>query len=332
MRWKAGLLMVFLSVLLFANAYAAAPGQGMYKEDMSVGARNFAGGRILLEEEYSGPVNVFGGDVVLNGNFGGRVNVFGGNVELNGEFDDDVMVYGGKVVAGSGSVFHRNLNVTSGSFELQGHVGDDMNVFSPYAIISEGSSIGGDLLYSSENIEILGDVGGTVRRKLYTEDDRMGNISLPSMGWMRLVFSFGYKFLMGAVVLAFFPVFFMDSARDAFDDWYRSFLTGIISLVLLPVLSIGLMITLIGIPLGMVLMVVFGVSIVLGFVAGAFEIGRRIMDRVGYSNRWVNLSVGLLVALVVESIPVIGGIFKSVLVVLGVGALYQSLHGYYRDR
>ena len=332
MRWKSGLFMVLLSVILVTNVSAAAPSETVYGDQMSGGARNFAGGRIVLSDDYSEPVNVFGGEVILEGSFSRRVNVFGGSVELDGEFDESVKVYGGKVVASTDSVFHEELNVTSGSFRFEGHVGDNLNVFSPYAVISEGSSIGGDLLYSSEDIEIRGDVGGTVRRKMYSEDERMKEFSLPSMGWMSPVYSFGYKFLMAAVVLAFFPVFFMDSARDAFDEWYRSGMTGLLSSVLLPVLSIGLMVTLVGIPLGLVLMGIFVVSIVLGFVVGAFEIGRRIMERVGYSNRWFSLAVGLLVALVVESIPIIGGIFKTVLDVLGMGAVYVSIYVRYRER
>jgi len=98
---------------------------------------------------------------------------------------------------------------------------------------------------------------------------------------------------------------------------------------MIPIVAIVFMITIIGIPAGLVVGALYPVAILLGYLTAAVflaERGGRLVRRPELSTggRIVALVVVLIVLAIVRLIPFIGWIIAWLVVVIGLGALGQQ--------
>lgn len=105
----------------------------------------------------------------------------------------------------------------------------------------------------------------------------------------------------------------------------RSLLTGLALLFAVPPVAILLMITVIGIPLGLALLALYPVMLLLGYLAAAFFIGRRAADatkqppRLSAGRQALFLALALVILNLIALIPFLGGMVMFALLVLGTG-------------
>ena len=118
------------------------------------------------------------------------------------------------------------------------------------------------------------------------------------------------------------------------SDPLKSLGLGLLLFAAIPVLAILSMITILGIPFGLLLFVSFSIALLVGFVLVAFYLGdvgaqafmgRRAKQRV-VRVAFLVLALGIL--LLGRQIPVIGAILIVVAVLLGLGAM--SLYAWRR--
>ncbi len=87
----------------------------------------------------------------------------------------------------------------------------------------------------------------------------------------------------------------------------------------LPVVSILVMFTLVGIPLGVIALLSLALLYAMGYVAAALALGRTMVKEP--TSRYLAFLAGLIILRVVGLIPVIGGLVTFVAAAYGVGAL-----------
>ena len=101
--------------------------------------------------------------------------------------------------------------------------------------------------------------------------------------------------------------------------------------MVIPVLAVVCMITILGIPLGLVIFVVYSIALLLGFVLTAFYVGdvgaQAFMGRNARRRRVrvVLLVLALDLLLLARHVPLVGGSLMALAVLWGLGAM--SLHG-----
>ena len=84
--------------------------------------------------------------------------------------------------------------------------------------------------------------------------------------------------------------------------------------------------TLVGIPLSFVGFLVFGAVVLAATVYGAVVLGTWLLSLGDYRNRWAALVVGVVAVALVRQIPVVGGLFRFFVLLLGLGALATALY------
>jgi len=72
--------------------------------------------------------------------------------------------------------------------------------------------------------------------------------------------------------------------------------------------------------------VVFGAVVWAATVYGAVVLGTWLLSLGDYRNRWAALVVGVVAVTVVQRIPVVGGVARLVVLVIGLGALATVLY------
>ncbi len=246
--------------------------------------------------------------------------------------DDQVVLHGTLVVAPGDSVgvavifdgpatvlgiVEESLVVFNGDVEIIGTVREDVVVFNGDVVVRDGATVGGDLLTtSSPDVED----GATVEGETQTVAGRLdfGTIGIAS----RIAWWVGYSgstLILGLLLLLFAPGIDAGIARTVRERMGAAAGIGAAWFVLLPVGAIALLVTVIGIPLGVFLLLAFAFLYTVGYVAGIHGIGR--MLRKPPSSRYVAFLVGWGIARLVALVPVLGGLAWAVASVFGLGII-----------
>jgi hypothetical protein len=216
-----------------------------------------------------------------------------------------------------------SLVVLNGDAEVTGTVRQDVVVLNGDLVVRSGAEVGGDLVtQSSPQVED----GATIRgaqKSVATEF----NIDEIGFGG-RVVWWIGYSvsvLILGLLLLAFAPQLFQAVRDTVRARLGASIGWGLGLFFLLPIGSVLLLVTVVGIPLGLSLLLALAFIYTLGYVVATVAVGNLIMRT--SSSRWVVFLVGWIALRLLALIPVVGGLLWFLGSVWGLGLLAVAIHG-----
>jgi hypothetical protein len=243
-----------------------------------------------------------------------RIVVVGSVLVDRDETAGDVVVVDGDVTI-RGTVTG-DVVVVDGDVTIRGSVSGDVVAVSGLATLGRRGNVAGDLVYGDEKpVQAPGSqVGGKV------EKFDVGNASIVGAigAWIALVVS---MFLLGLVLLLLAPRAAEAVARKARSKPLLSAAVGLLAFILLPVIAIAAFFTLVGIPLGIVLLALIVPLYAIGYVTTALVLGRLILKK----SRLLAFLLGLVILGLLTLIPIAGGLIAFLAIVFGLGALFVSL-------
>jgi len=247
-----------------------------------------------------------------------RIVLSGDVLVAKGETVGDVVVGKGNVIV-RGEI-HGDLVVIDGDATLRGSVGGDLVTGSGTATLGRRARIGGDIKWLTHRPVLAG--GATVVGKVRRFDTGTFG-ALPSFAilagfWLIASVSF---VLGGLLLLWFAPTSGPAVLRAARDSRGRAIIAGIALLILLPVVTGLLLVSVVGTPLGIGLLLavlpIYGVA----YMAGAFVLGHRV---VGSGGRFRAFLAGMVILRLFALIPVLGALISLVATVFGLGTLFVA--------
>ena len=316
---------------------------GKINGDLIAGA-----GTVTLTGEITQDVRVGAGTVSIQGVVGQNVTVAGGNINIT----KDAFI-GGSVLAMGGNVetlgtVGKDFQAYSGKVLLGGNIGRDVRGEMGELAIAPQTIIAGDLTYKAANEVELQDESAVSGEISYTQSEKKisqkgdwkpsfrsavdftqkKGFSKARTGFK--IFGFILAFIFGFILMKVFPKGTMRVVKVLEDKSWLSLGIGILTPVLFLMAMILLMITLIGFPLALLLMPVFGFIVYFGKIFTALFVGRKVLLSLNMNERrgWA-LFAGLLVYYLLKLIPLVGFFSGLAFTFFGLGALvlYQkSLH------
>lgn len=232
-------------------------------------------------DEELGIVVIFDGPATIEGTVREEVVAFNGDVRVSGTVGGEVVALNGRVTVAEG-----------------GRVGGDV-VSQREAVIEPGATVGGEVRRFDP--EVFDNWFGVVTRLAL-----WFAVSLAALV-LGLLLAWLTPRLVGATLTA------SRTATGAVIGW------GLAALVGGPVVAMILMVTLVGIPLGLYLLAALGVVSILGYTASAWILG-RLMVRESRSPVLAFLA-GLVVLRVLALVPFLGGLVWFAAALFGTGAL-----------
>ena len=309
------------------------------------------GGLVTVGHQVQGGVIVGAGSVVVGGVIGRSVRAAGGAVTIAGRVRRNVSVAGGTITIAREAVIGGSAQLAGGELRVGGSIGRRLRAAG--AVVVLAGEVTGNVEVVAQKIEVLptAHIKGALTywsprdARIAPEARIEGRVThnmpeLPSRiarTGTALVTVSRALFLAGLAVVAIglfliFPRFTVLASRTIGSDPFRSFGTGLLLFFIVPVLAILCMITILGIPLGLLLFLAYSVSLLLGFVLAAFflaDVGATAFMGKNARRRRVRvvfLVVALGVLLLARQIPLIGGALMVLAVLLGLGAM--SVHGW----
>ena len=282
---------------------------------LGVGREQRVSGRI------DGSVRAAGGSVRIDASVGRNVTAVGGHVELGPEasVEGNGYVAGGRVTL-SGTV-EGDLYVGAGELTLEGRIGGDVRAEVGSLTLGPDAVVDGELRVRMEEgaaprIAPSARVSGGVV-ELEPRDDDGGDAAfmiLRLMGFM----------LAGLVVVALLPGRALHAADEIRMHGAASLGYGLLALLLTPLAVLALAVTVVGIPLALILAVIYGLALYLAPVVPGVWLGSEILRGRSTGARrdtaLVFLAGGAVVALALL-LPWVGLVARALATCLGLGAV-----------
>lgn len=366
-RTRSGLAIawrVMGTVLLLAGTAAAeSQTQAVLRDDLYVAGRD-----VVVSRDVGGDLVAAGGVVVVNGRVAQDALVAGGSVKVMGDVGDVLRVGGGEVsvgghvggylVAGGGSVellptglveggvfvnageamvngtVRGPLEIRGGEARINGTVEGDVKVYAGKVSLGERALLKKGIEYVSRHEATVASgaqVLGTMRRLPQVPGARVDR-SLALVAVPAIV-----KFLgliaAGIAIVLLFPGFSRAVTNESLSHFSRDVVIGGGVLVLVPVVAFLLVVSLIGLPLGVLGGLAYAILVLVSTICAGLFLGtlvwRRVMTEKEPRVDWKTAVVGLALLPAVAWIPFLGWFAWAALVMAALGSLsllaYRSL-------
>jgi len=304
------------------------------------------GGTVNLLGPVAGDVIAAGGTTVVAGPVRGSVRVAGGDVTVRSRVTHDVLVAAGTVTlqpqasvgrdallgAGNATVtapVARNLIARANELTLASHVGGNVQAEVGTLHLAPGATIDGNLDYTSGQQAQI-DPGATVRGQIQhrqpeapSQPSPVETIWLVLLGWLRALVGL---FVFGLLFVLPFRHFSRQTIRTLATAPWESLGIGFGVLAGVPVAAFFIFI--LGLIVGgwwiaMMLVALYAIAVVLGYVVASIFTGYALLTRVGRSEISIVLALlsGLEILLLLGLVPVVGLVVGLAATTFGLGAL-----------
>lgn len=310
---------------------------GTAEQDVFAGARS-----VEIDGTVEGSLNVVSGETTISGSIAHSVRVAGGMVNVSGTIGGDLVVLSGFTTIAEGATIDGDVHVFGGMLTVNGAVGDD--VTGTIGVLEIDGDIDGDVRADVERLD-LGNDAAIAGELIYISPveaditpgvevagdfDRQsaapwGMESGPRARFFSPLARTVWLLVAGAFIIAIAPRL-ATALNETLDRPLPAAIAGLLALVSVPVLAILLLATVVGIPLGLLLLAGYIVALYLSQVVVGQRLGAWLLP-----NRWADgsrghlllsmtLGVLLLSALRYVPVPFFDTVVNMLVAVAGLGA------------
>jgi hypothetical protein len=316
-------------------------------EDAAIGS-----GNARIEGAIGGDLRIGAGDVTIESNIGGDLVVGSGNIVIQ----EGVVIYGDLIIGGGNVTLNGTvkgkITITAGELQFNGIGEQDMEAKAGVLNINgkvlgksklaatniglgENARFGGDVAYWVQTGKL--DFSGKLASGAQAKFDPSLQISQNEWDWrhfgMGFVLFWLWRLLTASLLIALmvwlFPRFFKNSVDNFYKEYMKKFGWGILYFLVGPMIIFVALITVIGIPLGLIAMAVYGISLmlcqVLTATMAAYEL-QRYQGKTWKPGQLMLVGIGMYILLkILMFIPFIGFLFLFILASIAFGSILMNI-------
>jgi cytoskeletal protein CcmA (bactofilin family) len=324
-------------------------------QEQALGGKFRSGDSVVISagETVDGDLYATGETVRIDGTVEGDLVAAGGSVDVTGEV-------GGDVLAGSGTVdisgdVGGDVRVGAGDLTIAGSIGEDLLAGAGQVTITSSGTVGEDFVFGAGRVTMNGRIEGDVLGGTgsYSRGGTVGGSEDVTINEREEEPTFGDRVLgaarrfvsllaVAALLLWLLPWSIEGTAQTLRERPAASFGFGALGLsgsivaigavmigtallaIILGLLTLGELVVLAtSASIVAIIVFVFLLVIVLAYLAPAavgMAVAGLALEQAWATRRWLLLVLGVLVVVIVTSIPVLGGWLGFVIVVFGLGA------------
>ncbi|RJR12637.1 hypothetical protein C4585_03425 [Candidatus Parcubacteria bacterium] len=312
------------------------------------------GGTLILNGPVTGDILATGGNITIVSDVGDDVRVAGGNITIQGRVADDLLIGGGQISIGGKGVggdiaigggvvrieapVTGNIMIGGGDVYINATVGGNVNIKAEKIRFGPKTVVSGDFTYSSPEMAVL-EEGAIIRGE--TNFTKSPDVEGAAKAGAAALFSLWFisKFLMslaGAFTLAYiFRKFARTVVREAGEETLLEIGRGLVTFIVLPIASIILLATVVGVPFGLLGLVAFVAFMIVASLMAPVVIGsllhKWVKKPLEYQVTWKTILLGVVIYALLPLIPLIGGIAKFAILLLTLGAIVNIKWGILKE-
>lgn len=318
-----------------------------------------AGGNIMSAGSVSGDIAAGGGTVIISGDVGADVLAGGGNITILSAVADDLRVGGGNIViqgkvggdliAGGGQItiggpgiggdviigagtlridapVAGNVRIGGGAIYINSPIAGNVQIDADTVTLGSGAVISGNLTYKAKKEAVM-EEGAVVKGKIdYTERTKRG-LSAAAIGAILSLFVLG-KFLtlfIGALLIGLaLRRYSAEVVAKAVERPLLEIGRGLVVFVVLPVVSVLLLVTVVGVPIGVLGFLAFAAALLFAWLIAPIIVGSvayKYFSKRELEISWKTILLGTLIYQVVGIVPLLGNLAQILLILLALGVI-----------
>ena len=336
-----------VSSIIIGDVIAA--GENVWIKDSVRGDLLIGAGKIDIDGYIGDDARLSAGEIVINSRIEGDLIVFAGMVKVtqDASIAGDVICYageitlygnvGGNLISAGGEIKLKNtiggnVEIKAGEIFFDAHVMGDMEMAGKEIILGEGASCDGSITYWSGEGEM--DFSGISHSAIYDDDlaiieeDEDWSSIVKWMGigviayWIIFILS---AFLVILILEYLFGNYFSQAASLLAKSWIKSFGFGMLFFIGVPVVIIILLVSIIGIPIGLFALSIFLIALLFSTTVSGITIVHYFKNK--SSQEWTYLQtvayslLSVIILKIFFMAPFIGGILKKIVAAFVYGAL-----------
>lgn len=320
--------------------------QTQSNQDIYEGDLYLTGNDITMDKLVNGNVYIAAKNVKITGQIAGNLFIFANTVEFTDAYIEssayicandvkfqavasDLYICSNNLEIPTNYGVYRDIKSFSNNLTLLGIVGRDAYCEATNLTISKDdakATIYGNFNYGSKSeIEIPeGAVEGEVKYSQIMNENNNNNI-------LDYIYSALCAIIFTLVIYGLALLFTKGSIEKCTKITAKKFLPafgiGILALILVPIASILLMITTVGVPVAFALLVLYGLLISIATSVFSISISNIVCDKLKLTNGWLKALGVIIVSLLVYVIGIIPyvSILKILIVILGFGTIIMNM-------
>jgi cytoskeletal protein CcmA (bactofilin family) len=309
-----------------------------------------AGRQIDIVQPVAGDILAAGWRVVLSAHADDDVRIAAGEVAVNAPIDGDLTAAGGDVTIGPQThvrgrafltgrmvrvegILDRDLQVAGATVELAGEIRQPVQVTAEKLHILPSARILGPLTYKGASEARIGEgaiINGPITYDRIPESEARRARAFPALS--TLLFSI-HLFLAGLLIVVFLPRVETSVVATLRAQPGKSLLAGFVLLITTPVAAVLLIVSVLGLPIGLALGALYAAALFVGVIAMALFVGdveARLLKTgpiVSRGQHTLLLLAGVLTLALLRAL--MGGLIVFVSVLFGLGALMLAAYQAY---
>lgn len=313
-----------------------------------------AGGNILVSENVTEDALITGGSITLLGDTGGDLRAAGGDIVSAGKVAGDLLLVGGSIAVSSDVSVGKDLiiaggqvtvdgevmgdaEITAGVVTINGHIHGDVIVKAgEKLVIGDGAVIDGNLSYSANNAKALHlnedavVTGKTTFKQIETvQKAELQNFIVAAVGAM-VLFKIVVSIIAALILIWLFRNFSNSVVEGVGQNPLRMLGYGFVVLIVAPAAALLLFVTLLGFPLGLMILLAYGLILLVSGIYAGVVVGAWLSKIIFHADTtvitWKNVVSGVVVLAVVNLIPIVGWIIGTFVFLVTVGSMADILH------
>jgi cytoskeletal protein CcmA (bactofilin family) len=302
-----------------------------------------AGNNININGDVENSLAAAGNTINIKGNIGRNARIAGSTISINGNVGEDLLIAGGSIIIGKDAVIKNDLLVSCGTIEINGKVLGNIKAAGAEKLIIRGEVLGnidakeiqnltiessavvnGKLTYSSAkeaNIADKNQIKGGIDYKKIANTENLGN----NFGNTLIKILVGFITLFVLIYLA--PKFTQNLVEDAYNNPWGNIGTGLIFLIVAPIVGLILAFSVLGIKIALILALIYVLYLVLAGLSTSILAGSLILKFIDrskvLSTSWRAIAVGVIVISLISLLPIFGWFIIFIFFLLGLGELIQ---------
>lgn len=301
--------------------------------------------QVFIDGHVTGDLLILAGNVDMSGVVDNNVRVLGGQIAISGTVGHNTTAVGGNVQLTSSAKLLGNLVAVAGNVDISSPVFGDATVVASNLRVSNTikqdleahvgklrltskAVIGGNLDYQSSATAYI-DPGATIGGKVNFHPSVVHD--LLKGHWIHglllgskvaaILMNFLYTFVIGLIFLRLFPANLHRALKALSEQPLKAFGYGLMLLIVLPLASLILLMTILGAPFALTLI---ALNVIGFYTAKVFSI-MWVSDSFFNWCKWKARKefiflIGLFIYFILTSIPIIGFIIALAAMLFGLGA------------
>jgi len=265
-----------------------------------------AGGNVNVDAPIKGDLIVAGGDVSLNSEVGGKIVAAGGTINLRGDVERNVVMAGGTVRILPSSEIGKDAAISGGD-------------------VYNGGNVTGTLWVNAGNFNNTG-TAGDVKFQQWQEDKADEEKAKAFISTFSVLMILGFL-IVGLIILRLFPGSVSAVDKEIRESPPVKALLGLGLIVASMILIIISILTVVGLPLGFLLLTLFVAALMMANLFVSFSLGRWILSALNQTLGDLPAFVlGYVVLSVLFLLPYAGPIIELISISLGFGAMVYAIN------